>query len=152
MNTDEVDFGAGTSIRHIADGAILKGHMDGEEAILVRRGSNFFAVGGRCIRVEYWVVAQRQGQVAARNILGFREPFACVPFFWSQHYDVTINYVGHAESYDAVSIDGALESRDCAVTYSRGGRTLAVATLSRDLQSLRAEQSLEAARPGSPRA
>ena len=74
---------------------------------------------------------------------GLREPFTAVPFFWSQHYDVVINYVGHAESYDSTAIEGTLESHDCTVTYRRGERTLAVATISRDLQSLQAERALE---------
>lgn len=100
---------------------------------------------GDKIRVEHWVVAQRQGQTAARNMLGHRQPFAVVPFFWSQHYDVVINYVGHAEKYDTTSIDGTLESHDCAVTYRRGDRILAVATISRDLQSLQAERAMETA-------
>jgi hypothetical protein len=89
------------------------------------------------------VVAEQQGQVAAKNILGRRERFDAVPFFWSQHYDVAINYVGHAERWDSVEIDGNVEARDCVVSYKRGGRILAVATISRDLQSLQTEAAME---------
>ena len=101
---------------------------------------------GQQIRIEHWVVAERQGQVAARNMLGRRERFDAVPFFWSRHYDISIKYVGHAERWDAVSIDGSLDAQDCTVTYSFGGRTFAVATVSRDRESLAAEVKLESAR------
>ena len=103
---------------------------------------------GERIRVEHWVVAQRQGQVAARNILGQRVRFDAVPFFWSQHYDFAINYVGHAQQWDEVEIEGSLAAGDCAVTYRRGGRSLAVATLHRDLASLRAELAMETTSAG----
>jgi NADPH-dependent 2,4-dienoyl-CoA reductase/sulfur reductase-like enzyme/nitrite reductase/ring-hydroxylating ferredoxin subunit len=94
---------------------------------------------GSRIRVEHWVVAERQGQVAARNMLGRRERFDAVPFFWSQHYDVEIKYIGHAERWDSVQIDGSLDARDCSVSYLVGGRTLALVTISRDRESLKAE-------------
>jgi apoptosis-inducing factor 3 len=98
---------------------------------------------GEAIRVEHWVVAERQGQTAALNMLGRREPFDAVPFFWSQHYDVPINYVGHAESWDELAVEGDIANKDGLVRMRRAGRTLAVASVFRDLESLEAEVSLE---------
>jgi NADPH-dependent 2,4-dienoyl-CoA reductase/sulfur reductase-like enzyme len=95
------------------------------------------------IRVEHWVVAQRQGQTAALNMLGQRTKFDALPFFWSQHYDVPINYVGHAEQWDEIAIDGDIKAKDCLLTYKRKGRVLAVASIFRDLASLQAEVTME---------
>ena len=101
--------------------------------------------------VEHWVVAQRQGQTAARNILGRRERFDAVPFFWTEQYDFGLAYVGHAERWDKAELEGTLdlETRDCTVTYSRGGKSLASAFVHRDLDGLRAEVEFE--RAGQPR-
>ena len=97
------------------------------------------------IRVEHWVVAERQGQSAARNMLGHREIFDAVPFFWSQHYDVPINYVGHAEQWDEIAIDGNIADRDCLLRYKSRGRVLAVASIYRDIASLQTELTMEQA-------
>ncbi|HEY3919312.1 MAG TPA: FAD-dependent oxidoreductase [Stellaceae bacterium] len=98
---------------------------------------------GEAIRVEHWVVAERQGQIAALSMLGHRERFDAVPFFWSQHYDVPINYVGHAESWDEIALDGDIAAKDCLLRYKRGGRVLAVASIYRDVESLKAEVTME---------
>jgi NADPH-dependent 2,4-dienoyl-CoA reductase/sulfur reductase-like enzyme/nitrite reductase/ring-hydroxylating ferredoxin subunit len=99
--------------------------------------------GDGLVRIEHWVLAQRQGQAVARTIVGDRRPFTDVPFFWSQHYDISINYVGHAERWDAIEIGGSLEQHDGSVRYRAGGRVLAVASIFRDRENLEAELAME---------
>jgi NADPH-dependent 2,4-dienoyl-CoA reductase/sulfur reductase-like enzyme/nitrite reductase/ring-hydroxylating ferredoxin subunit len=98
---------------------------------------------GESIRVEHWVVAERQGQVAAANMLGIDEPFTMVPFFWTKHFDLSIRYVGHAEKWDETLVEGDLAHRNGLVRFRRAGRDLAVATVERDKESLRAELAME---------
>ena len=98
---------------------------------------------GESIRVEHWVVAERQGQTAAMNMMGHEAHFDAVPFFWSQHYDIPINYVGHAERWDEIAVDGDIKAKDCMLRYKSRGRVLAVASIFRDVESLRAELTME---------
>jgi NADPH-dependent 2,4-dienoyl-CoA reductase/sulfur reductase-like enzyme len=111
---------------------------------------------GEAIRVEHFVVAERQGQTAARNMLGRREPFDAVPFFWTEQHDFGIAYVGHAEKWDEIVIDGSIEKRDCSIAYLREGRKQAVAVMHRDHEGLLAEVEFERAigklRDGGPAA
>ncbi|HEV2547007.1 MAG TPA: FAD-dependent oxidoreductase [Stellaceae bacterium] len=102
-------------------------------------------ISGERLRIEHWVVAERQGQTAARNMLGRAERFAAPPFFWSQHYDIAIDYVGHAERWDKIEIDGDIAKHDAAVRFRRAGRTLAFATIFRGRESLTAEREMETA-------
>jgi len=96
------------------------------------------------LRVEHWVVAERQGQVVARNMLGYRDRFDDIPFFWSAHYDkVSIQYTGHVERWDATKIDGDVMKMDCAVSYMIGGQRRAIATINRDHQNLENEVAME---------
>jgi apoptosis-inducing factor 3 len=95
------------------------------------------------IRVEHWVVAERQGQTAARNILGAREPFGVPPFFWSNHFDLHIRYVGHGSGDDRATVSGDLKAKDASVIFRAGDKVTAVASVGRDLENLKAEVALE---------
>jgi NADPH-dependent 2,4-dienoyl-CoA reductase/sulfur reductase-like enzyme len=155
LEADLIVAGLGVQPRlSLGEAAGLKvDHGIAVDAFLETSAPGIFAAGdnarwpdrltGQAIRVEHWVVAERQGQTAALNMLGRREPFDAVPFFWSQHYDVPINYVGHAESWDELAVEGDIAGKDGLVRMRRAGRTLAVASVFRDLESLEAEVSLD---------
>jgi apoptosis-inducing factor 3 len=100
-------------------------------------------ISGERVRIEHWVLAERQGQAVAREMLGIGHGFRDVPFFWSQHYDAVISYVGHASSWDGLEIRGDLEARNACAIYRRTGRVIAVATIGRDRVSLAVEAALE---------
>ena len=95
------------------------------------------------IRVEHWVVAERQGQTAARNILGAREQFVAPPFFWSNHFDLAIRYVGHGSRNDRAVVSGDLKAKDASVIFCVGDKVTAVASVGHDLENLKAEVALE---------
>lgn len=98
---------------------------------------------GRPIRIEHWVVAGRQGRTAARNILGRDEPFLDPPFFWTRQFGKSVAYVGHAPEWETTEIDGDCRADSCAVAFLSGGRRLALGSIGRSDQSLRAEVEWE---------
>jgi NADPH-dependent 2,4-dienoyl-CoA reductase/sulfur reductase-like enzyme len=93
--------------------------------------------------VEHWVVAQRQGQTAARNILGAREPFTIPPFFWSNHFVLHVQYVGHASGSEEKSVSGDLERKHGSVLFRSDGKLRAVASIGRHRENLKAEVALD---------
>jgi len=131
-------------------GVLVDAFLEDECARHFRRRATYarfpYALAGHDgrVRVEHWVVAERLGQLAAINMLGGRQRFEQAPFFWSQHFDVAINYVGYAEKWEASEIVGDIGAHDGLVKYRNGGRVVAVASIFRDEASLRAEIDLEA--------
>jgi NADPH-dependent 2,4-dienoyl-CoA reductase/sulfur reductase-like enzyme/nitrite reductase/ring-hydroxylating ferredoxin subunit len=151
-----VVFGVGVSPRtSLADDAGIKVD-DGVvvDEMLRTSASDVFAAGdiarypepisGELTRIEHWVVAERQGQSVARSMLGIGGPFHQTPFFWSQHYDVQISYVGHASKWDSCQIEGDLDKSNACAVYRRTDRIIAVATIGRDRLSLQVEAAMEA--------
>jgi len=65
------------------------------------------------------------------------------PFFWSNHFDLHIHYVGHASGDDHTTISGNLKAKDASVGFRDGDKLTAVASIGRDLENLKAELALE---------
>ena len=89
---------------------------------------------GRRVRVEHHDTAIRHGRVAARNMLGQREPFADVHWFWSDQFDHTISSAGLIPGSDGpgeLVIRGSLEQRSFSAFSLDGDRVRAVISLNR---------------------
>jgi NADPH-dependent 2,4-dienoyl-CoA reductase/sulfur reductase-like enzyme len=128
-------------------GVVVDAYLESSEPGIFAAGDiarfPYTLAGGGSVRIEHWVVAERQGQIAAMNMLGRRERYEQAPFFWSQHYEVPINYVGHAEGWDATETVGDIGAHDGLVRFRKDGQTVALASISRDQASLRVELELE---------
>ncbi len=132
----------------VSDGVIVDQYLETSRAGVFAAGDVArwpSALANEGVRAEHWTVAMRQGQIAACNMLGERVRFVAAPFFWSQHYDVTIQYVGYEGRWDEIRVDGDPDARDCAIEFHRDGKLLAVATIGREMTSLRAELEFEQA-------
>ena len=100
-------------------------------------------LGDEPMRIEHWVVAERQGQAAAANMLGGSERFNSAPFFWTEQYGVSVRYVGRGSGWDAVTLEGAFEERSLVARYFIEGAHCATASIGRDLENLEDELILE---------
>jgi 3-phenylpropionate/trans-cinnamate dioxygenase ferredoxin reductase subunit len=86
---------------------------------------------GERLRLEHWANAQNQGVAAAKAMLGSEEPYADVPWFWSDQYDLNLQYVGYASSWDHIAIRGSVPERRFTAFYVKDGRLRAAMTLNR---------------------
>jgi NADPH-dependent 2,4-dienoyl-CoA reductase/sulfur reductase-like enzyme len=87
---------------------------------------------GEMTRIEHWRTSLQLGRTAAHNMAGKRVKFAAVPFFWTTQFDVTLNYVGHARSWDEIIVHGEIAKHDFLAFYVKDFRILAVAGMNRD--------------------
>jgi 3-phenylpropionate/trans-cinnamate dioxygenase ferredoxin reductase subunit len=134
----------------VDNGVIVDAHMQTSKPGIFAAGDIARypdASSGEWLRIEHWVVAERQGQVAARNILGEDVGYRSVPFFWSNHYDLAIRYIGHAAKWDRIEVAGSVANDDCTVRYILDNRIIAAASIGRDRENLELERALEKGTP-----
>lgn len=96
-------------------------------------------VSGERVRIEHWRLACQHGRVAARNMLGRAEPYQGVPFFWSAQ-KLALYYVGHAQGFDEVVLDGDPEDGPFIAWYVKGGRGVAALGVQRNREMCAIEE------------
>jgi 3-phenylpropionate/trans-cinnamate dioxygenase ferredoxin reductase subunit len=112
---------------YVDDGIVVDEHLQTSMHRVFAAGDVAMAAHplyGR-IRVEHWANALRQGPVAARNMLGRSEVFDDVPYFFSDQYDVGMEYAGHARGWDRVVFRGDPASREFIAFWLLGDRVVA---------------------------
>src|SRR5262249_11798272 len=77
------------------------------------------------VRLEHFDTALRQGELAARNMLGHAHPFMAVPYFWSDQYDLRSQYLGYASAWERIVVRGDLVAGGGVTFYFAGGRVRA---------------------------
>ena len=93
--------------------------------------NHYHPVFERHIRVEHWQNALKQGQAAARNMLGENEPYDEIPWFWSDQYEHSLQYAGFHTEWDELVIRGSLEERNFVGFYRKDRRVLAAVAINR---------------------
>lgn len=147
LNADTVIVGVGVTpatgfvdgvSRAEDNGIIVDDGMRAVEALFVAGDCAAFPLHGERVRIEHWRVAQQQGRVAALGIMGQKQArYDGVPFFWTRHFGKRFEYLGHAEQWDALHIEGDLDAEDFVAFQLSGERVLAVIACGRDAATAR---------------
>ena len=87
------------------------------------------------LRVEHWRVAAQQGRIAAHNMAGKAVKFRGLPLFWTMQFKFPLRYIGHAESWDEIIVDGDLQKQEFIAFYVKNNQVLAVATSHKDTET-----------------
>jgi len=112
----------------VGDGVLVDEHLESSVPGIFAAGdvaAAWHPLLGARIRVEHWDNARRQGRAAARNMLGLAEPYVRVPYFYSDQYDLSMEYAGHAPAWDRVVFRGEPARREFLAFWLRDGRVVA---------------------------
>lgn len=130
-------IGVVPAVHFLDDAGVVEGGAVPVDGMLRTKTPHIYAAGdiaavpdpvtGKRRRVEHWVEAQRQGQHAARAMLGFSGEYRETPFFWTRQHDSTLAYVGFSRKYDRVVYRGDVEGDSFLAGYYRGKRLEAAA-------------------------
>jgi apoptosis-inducing factor 3 len=124
-----LDYLAGTDL--VQNGAVpVNGRLETKYPDILAAGDIALVpdpAGGESRRIEHWVVAERQGQHAARSMLGGAAAYDEVPFFWTRQTGISLKYVGLARSWDRVAWRGDVEKGKFLAGFYKEGRLLAAA-------------------------
>ncbi|GCE75867.1 NAD(P)/FAD-dependent oxidoreductase [Cellulomonas biazotea] len=114
---------------HVEDGVVVDRHLRSSHPHVLAVGDIARAehpLLGTHVRVEHWANALNQPATAAATVLGRDEPYDRLPYFFTDQYDLGMEYVGHVDhGYDEVVVRGDLEARELVAFWLRGGRVLA---------------------------
>jgi 3-phenylpropionate/trans-cinnamate dioxygenase ferredoxin reductase subunit len=101
---------------------------------------------GERMRVEHFDNAQNQGIAAGRAMAGAREAYTPVPYFWSDQYDLTLQYVGHARGSDEIVVRGDQGRRSFTAFYMRDDRVKAALAIGRPRDIVAARRLIQSGR------
>lgn len=90
---------------------------------------------GESTRIEHWRLAAQQGRIAAHNMVGKAVKYRGVPVFWTMQFQFPLRYVGHAEDWDEIIVNGDLQKRQFIAFYIKGNKVLAAASSQRDTET-----------------
>jgi 3-phenylpropionate/trans-cinnamate dioxygenase ferredoxin reductase subunit len=103
------------------------------------------------LRLEHFDNAENQGRAAARNMLGKDVPFAPTPYFWSDQYDLSLEYTGYAARWDQIVVRGLADEHSFCAFYLLEGRIKACFSVNRSEDLGKAQTLMAAGRPVDPR-
>jgi NADPH-dependent 2,4-dienoyl-CoA reductase/sulfur reductase-like enzyme len=162
LKTDCVIIGVGIrpAVEFLEGSGLVKDGVVPVNGRLQTSAQGIFAAGdialvpdgrsGELRRTEHWVEAGRQGMHAARCMLGSKDSYREVPFFWTKQYGSSLRYVGYAPNFDQAVFRGDAADKSFLAGFYVQGKLRAAATVGKNRELIRLGHLLEAGKSVSP--